>query len=132
VNMDFSSWFDWADESLRVITVIGIADLEDCASAATWLARQTLEKFLKTVWIRLGETPPIENDAEDMTELAAKLSNQLSSTDRALLFSSIEFLEPFRATQYIEKKATPREARQAIRVAQEACKMLKSWLEARA
>jgi HEPN domain-containing protein len=131
MNRDFSSWLDWSDESLRVITTIGATNLDDCASAAAWLARQTLEKFLKTTWIRLGEIPPIENDAEDMNKLALRFSNQLSSNDRELLFASIEHLEQFRATQYIQKKATPFEAQRAIRVAQKACELLKSWFEGR-
>jgi hypothetical protein len=131
MNRDFSGWLEWADESLRAINKIGATDLDDCASAATWRARQTLEKFLKTAWIRLGDVPPIDNDAEDMDALAARFSDQLSPNQHELLRSSIAFLEPFRATQYVERTATPDEARRAIEVSQEACGMLKTWLEAR-
>jgi hypothetical protein len=132
MNRDFSSWLDWSEESLRVITTIGATNLEDCASAATWLARQTLEKFLKVIWIHQGVMPPIDNDAESMHMLALRFSDQLPVIDRALLFSSIDFLESFRGTQYIEQKATLDEAKRAIQTAQEACHMLKSWLEASA
>jgi HEPN domain-containing protein len=128
MNRDFSRWLEWASESSRAISVI---DPEDCASAVTWLSRQTLEKFLKATWIRLGDIPPVEDDAEDMNELALRFSDELSHNQCELLFSSIAFLEPFRATQYIEMTATPYQAREAVRVAREACGMLKSWLEAR-
>ena len=132
MNRDFSGWLEWADESLRAINKIGATDLDDCASAATWRARQTLEKFLKTAWIRLGDVPPIDNDAEDMDALAARFSDQLSPNQRELLRSSIAYLEPFRATQYVERTATPKQVRRAIEVSQEACGMLKTWLKARA
>ena len=132
MNRDFSGWLEWADESLRAIKKIGATNLDDCASAATWCARQTLEKFLKTAWIRLGDVPPIGNDAEDMNALAARFSDELSPNQLQLLRSSIAYLEPFRATQYVERTATPDEARQAIEISQEACGMLKTWLEARA
>ena len=132
MNRDFSGWLEWANESLRAIKKIGESNPEDCASAATWFARQTLEKFLKTAWIRLGDVPPTDNEVEDMNALAARFSDKLSPNQRELLRSSIAYLEPFKATQYIERTATPKEARRAIEVSQEACGMLKTWLEARA
>lgn len=109
MNRDFSSWLGWADESLRAVRKIGVTNLDDCASAATWCARQTLEKFLKTAWIRLGDVPPTDNEAEDMNALAARFSDKLSLNQRELLRSSIAYLEPFRATQYVERTATPDE-----------------------
>lgn len=76
--------------------------------------------------------PPVERDSEDLATLAAYFSQELPPRQRTLLNSSIAFLEPFSATQYIDHKATPQEAREAIKVSINVCTMLKTWLEARA
>ncbi len=132
MNRNFSDWLEWADESLQVAIKFGASDVGQFPSAATWHARQTLEKFLKTAWIRGGDMPPVERDSEDLATLAAYFSQELPPRQRTLLNSSIAFLEPFSATQYIDHKATPQEAREAIKVSINVCTMLKTWLEARA